>query len=122
MWIFNKDGFFSVVQKPDQKGTEFVTVRSRSKKDLKNLIYKISTDIPVKIDESSGTDYEYRIVISKKDLGQYMWINVQKINYDNFKNVIAKKNKGRALIYSDIWLRLLSLVKTNSKQENIEEQ
>ena len=38
MWIFTKDGFYSVVQKSNQKGTDLLTVGCRYKSDMARLI------------------------------------------------------------------------------------
>ena len=67
MWIFTKDGFYSVVQKSNQKGTDLLTVRSRYKSDMAKLIksLKIPGDTLMK---ATGNDYEYRIVVKKSEL------------------------------------------------------
>ena len=110
MWIFTKDGFFSVVQKPEQKGTKWVTVRSRNKKDLVALLHSIHVD--AKIDHFAGTDYQVRMVISKSKLKKYLSKTVEYINYDNFKHEVQMKDPKRASVYSDVWWALLDSAKT----------
>jgi hypothetical protein len=98
MWIFNKDGFFSVVQKPDQRGTEFVTVRSRSKKDIVNCVNAMNLS-EKEIIANAGTDYEYRVEVSKNVWSDYISQTIQTIDYDNFKHEIEEHDVERANVY-----------------------
>mgnify|MGYP001244664373 CR=1 FL=1 len=98
MWIFTKDGFYSVVQKSNQKGTDLLTVRSRYKSDMAKLIksLKIPEDMLLK---EAGDDYEYRVVVEKSVLADYMKEQVMLIDYSNFTHEIELRNKkGRIFI------------------------
>lgn len=109
MWLFTKDGFFSVVQKPNQKGTKWLTVRSRNKKDLANLLHSIHVD--AKIDYFVGTDYQVRTVISKSKLKRYLAKTIEHINYDNFKHEVQIKDPKRASVYLEVWDAMLDSAK-----------
>lgn len=93
MWLFTVYGFFSVVQsaekKKGQKGP-MMMIRGRDADEMYCLrsafpfLKKYRTAI------NDGTDYKYRIVISKAD-----WIKLsaelaKEIDYPNFKDEAAK--------------------------------
>jgi len=115
MWIFNTDGFFSVVQKPTQqkskavfKSGQEVTVRSRHRKELQNLIKRLGVKRGAIIKENAGTDYEFRIVLTKKLFEKYLTETVNDLNYSNFKHEISLKNKERGDKLLDVWMVLLN--------------
>lgn len=114
MWIFTKDGFYSVVQKSNQKGTDLLTVRSRYKSDMAKLIksLKIPEDMLLK---EAGDDYEYRVVVEKSVLADYMKEQVMLIDYSNFTHEIELRNKKRADIYLGVWAKLLRAGKSKNQ-------
>ncbi|MDY0361161.1 MAG: hypothetical protein RBR08_06900 [Desulforegulaceae bacterium] len=88
MWIFNTDGFFSIsISIKDQN---LIQVRARKKHDLKNAANNIDPNL--KIHEYSGSDYRYRIYITRKQLEDYMVFTAKNIDYSNFKNAVHKKD------------------------------
>lgn len=109
MWIFTKDGFFSVVQKPGQKGSDMVTIRSRDKKDLLNLVKVIGQHVIV---DGGGTDYEFRLICHKRAFKTYLANQVNEIDYDNFKHEVQIKDKKRASIYLEIWGAMTRVAKS----------
>lgn len=113
MWIFTKQGFFSIVQKPDQKGSDMVTVRSRNKRDLINLSKVIGQHVII---ENGGTDYEFRLICNKPSLKEFLANQVNDIEYSNFKHEIQIKDQERASIYSKIWVAMLGVTKPFKKK------
>jgi hypothetical protein len=117
MWVFTKDGFFSVVQKKKQqkaaktslyKGEEKVTVRSRERQDIVNLIRKVKeSGRRYRIQADVGTDYEFRVTLPKWVFSAYLGHAAMNINYDNFKNEIGLASHGRATKYMKIWAAML---------------
>ena len=114
MWIFTKDGFYSVVQESNQKGTDLLTVGSRYKSDMAKLIksLKIPDDMLLK---EAGGDYEYRVVVKKSALADYMKEQVMLIDYSNFTHEIELRNKKRADIYLSVWAKLLRAGKSKNR-------
>lgn len=108
MWIFTKDGFYSVVQKPNQKGTEMLTVRARDRKDLVNLCDRLRFPKSL-IKDGCGTDYEYRMEVKKEEFARYLSTSVRKIDYDNFKHTVKEKDIARSWVYMDVWTALSKL-------------
>lgn len=97
MWIMLNKGFLSIVNKEGS----FV-VRSRIRKHLEEYF-------PSKtIEESTGTDYQYRIRINKEELTEFLCNIPDKINYGNFKSSI-KDNKLKEFCM-EVWLSGFSLL------------
>lgn len=96
MWIFTKNGFFSVVCARKNEGlsheideSKFM-IRARSKEHLKNLIEDYKQLSNCKIVEMSHSDYKYRIFVDKNIWTDVMKDVVEDIDYSNFKNKVKK--------------------------------
>lgn len=111
MWVFTKEGFFSVVQK-DCEADE-VLVRSRQKRDLIGLAEKIG--VKVKLLEGVGTDYRYRAVVKKKDWAKYLSDSALDLDYDNFKNTVSNRDHRRHSAYLRVWEALLAWQESTRK-------
>ena len=96
MWLCLNNGFLSVVKNTFSKdySDEFV-VRSRDKNHL--LFYFPDK----KISSYDGTDYQFRIYISKLELKIVINQYVDDIDYSNFKNSV--KDPILKKIYHDFW-------------------
>lgn len=107
MWIFTKAGFFSVVQ--DRDNPDMLLLRSRKRLDLENLcqIAKVEDDIW----NDPQADYPWRMRIEKEEFSRVAGEMVFDINYDNFKNTIARQNPNRAVTYAQVWADLLEIEK-----------
>ena len=111
MWLITTTGFYSIVQKPGEKD---LTIRSRVKKDLEALRDKYLPDLG-EIVRNKNTDYRYRAKVSHADLAKAASQMVLDIDYDNFKNTVAKvQGHDRSHIYSNVWEDLLVLEKEES--------
>jgi ADP-ribose pyrophosphatase YjhB (NUDIX family) len=100
MWLFTTVGFFSVVQKPNEK---VLTVRARVAADLDRLreqyMPKLSKTITGK-----GTDYPYRATIGHSDFAQGIGQVVQDLHYSNFKDEVTKvMGYEREGVYAKVW-------------------
>lgn len=98
MWIITPRGFYSTVAKPAD-GTEYVTVRARSERDIRNLADLIDAE-PVR---SQDTDYRWRIRCRKEEWAHAIAAMAQEIDYPNFKNRIASQDPERAHLLSQVW-------------------
>jgi len=109
MWLITNFGFFSIVEKPDDKGTGTLTVRARVKADLLALRERYLPELG-EIQAGAGTDYKYRAKASRNAVANAMARAVFDIDYSNFKNSVAKhQGQQRAHIYSDLWTTLFQL-------------
>ncbi len=111
MWIMTTIGFFSIVQKPEDKRDDMLTIRSRVKSDLIALRdqYLPSLDPIV---AHGGTDYQYRARAHRTDVSAALQKLTQDIDYDNFKDAVAsRQNYSRANLYGKVWSTLYNLSK-----------
>lgn len=108
MWLITNEGFFSVVQKPDDIGKDTLTVRARVSADLKNLKKRLP-DMG-EITTSKYSDYRYRAKAPREQLAAAIEQMVRDIHYSNFKDEVAyKQGQGRADLYHDVWYSLYEL-------------
>lgn len=111
MWLFAKSFFCSVVQK---ENTDFLTVRSRVKSDLDSLRHRYMPTLSPTV-SYAASDYPHRATINRLDFAEGLKKIALDIDYDNFKNEVAKKQgHERAHVYGRVWADLLAL-------ENVEE-
>ena len=101
MWVFNTDGFFSVVE--DRQNSEGLLVRCRYKED----VLKIARKLHVQACKTSKADYPYRVRCSKAQWGSYMQDSTLAIDYDNFKNRIGESSNTRMIKYHEVWAVML---------------
>jgi hypothetical protein len=108
MWLITTAGFYSIVQKPGEKD---LTIRSRVRKDLEALRDKYLPNLG-EIVRNENTDYRYRAKVSQADCAKAVSQMVRDIDYNNFKNTVAKvQGHDRSRVYSNVWEDLLALEK-----------
>lgn len=104
MWVFAECGFYSAVD----AGKGKVKVRARVKKHLTALIARCKLD--VQIQETTGTDYRYRIILDK-----VLWVDAvtqlaDAIDYPNFKGRVSKtRDKAYEHALHEVWSTMYSL-------------
>lgn len=95
MWICNNDGFISaVIYDKDETGNT-LAIRARFKADLER-IFPDKTVIA-----NAGTDYKYRIYISKQELAKLMYDRIMNIDYTNFKDSVSDHKLHN--LYNNFW-------------------
>jgi ADP-ribose pyrophosphatase YjhB (NUDIX family) len=103
MWLMTTFGFFSVVQKPDDKEAATLTIRSRVRSDLERLrdAYLPGTGAII---ANAGSDYRYRAKAPHSEVSSAMAKIVADIGYVNFKDEVAQQQgKVRAAFYAKVW-------------------
>ena len=109
MWIMTTIGFFSIVQKPEDKRDDTLTIRSRVKSDLIALRDQYLPNLGP-IVANVGTDYQYRASAPHTDVSAALQKLTQDIDYDNFKNAVAsRQDYSRANLYGKVWSTLYNL-------------
>ena len=100
MWLFTPIGFFSIVQKP---GDDDLTIRSRVAGDLEFLRERYLPSLSPIMTTLDG-DYAFRATASHRDFAESLASMAASVDYDNFKDEVAKKQGGeRAEAYSKVW-------------------
>ena len=111
MWLMTPAGFFSIVCKPEDKKAGTLTVRSRVREDLVALQASVLPGMWA-IQENAGSDYRFRALAPRKEVAAAMAEMVMQLDYDNFKNAVAKRQgKPRAQVYGEVWNVLYGLQK-----------
>ena len=111
MWLITPTGFFSIVCKPGDMEAGTLTIRARVKADLQTLRDQSLPSLGI-ITENEGTDYPYRAKAKRGEVATALAQMVQQLDYDNFKNAVAKKQgHHRAKFYHEVWDVLYDLEK-----------
>lgn len=87
MWIFTRDGFFSVAATKFCQPGE-VAVRARKKEHLENLMARHA--IQAEILSFPEADYRYRIQIPKAVWGKALQDEANSLDYNSFKDAMAE--------------------------------
>lgn len=115
MWLQSRVGFFSIVSKPGDAKLHRLTVRARVESDLVTLREQYLPELGT-VHCSSGNDYRYRAQAPKEAVGQALARMAMDIDYNNFKQVVARdQGAQRAHIYGRVWGELYQL--QNNEQE-----
>lgn len=121
MWVFTRYGFFSAVCARQGNGEvgqaldpDRVMVRARSRQHLDCLIARFPGLLSgAEIKAFAGSDYPYRIFISKTTWVEVLGVVGQELGYDNFKSEAARHraSTGAAYVHAlhDVWEVMRSL-------------
>ena len=122
MWLFTRYGFFSAACAQKKNGAidkDTIMVRSRTQRHLLNLQKRFS-GLPTEILVDSGTDYRYRMIISKSQWVEVVSEIASEQTWSNFKNEAARfaRENGDSTGYvhalHDIW-RIMYELQQNEK-------
>ena len=103
MWIFTKHGFFSAVCAREGNGKhgqpvdpDRIMVRARLRSHLEALKKQFAELLgECDIQESSATDYAFRLFVQKSAWMQVLAALGEETDYDNFKSEVAR-HQGHA--------------------------
>ena len=110
MWLFTPIGFFSIVQK---RGDNSLTIRSRVASDLDLLRDQFLPSLST-ITATPDGDYAFRAKASHRDVGEALASMAASIDYDNFKDEVARKEGNeRANVYAEVWSVMRRLQENN---------
>jgi len=102
MWVFTNIGFFSVVEVNGDHTR--VVVHARAKDHLKKL-QKLASHKAIPIHEDEGTDYAYRVYMTKEKWKEVLGKLADGIDYTNFKDSVEEGPYHNALF--DVWRVML---------------
>ena len=113
MWIMTTFGFFSVVEKEEDRGTKFVTVRARVRRDLESLLKRspfFNAKSIVASRPGGVDDYRFRARVDRNELASVIFEALVEIDYDNFKDAVQhRQGQQRSMLYTRVWANLLQL-------------
>jgi hypothetical protein len=98
MWLFTKYGFFSAVcaregngRRSDPVDESTIAVRARSLQHLQSLLSRFASELgSPEIKTYVGTDYQYRVFVSKDNWRLVCGELAEELDYDNFKGEVEK--------------------------------
>ena len=103
MWLITPTGFYSIVEKPTDRGKETLTVRARVRRDLLALKHAHCPSLG-RIRESDDTDYRFRATAKRADVARALAQMIEVLGYSNFKSEVAiQQGIDRAHLYHDVW-------------------
>ena len=103
MWLFTPFGYFSIVEKPQDRGQETLTVRARFAGDLDALKARHLPELSA-IAFSNDNDYAYRAQAPRAAVARAMGEIVLALDYTNFKNEVTRvQGHERHNLYSRVW-------------------
>lgn len=106
MWIYTKEGFFSVVEDKKYCKEDEVMVRARIKLDLQRFKDHITTDPDiVTLNEA---DYLHRIPVKRVDWANYLHKSAMELDYSTVKDSIGNDGK-RGIYYYGVWRNMQKL-------------
>ena len=102
MWLFTRLGFFSIVEKPEDRGEDRLTVRARVRADLAALRGRYLPELgPV---SDRGGDYRYHAKAPRRAVARALAAAAADIDYANFKNEVARaQGPVRHDLYARVW-------------------
>ncbi len=87
------DAMFSIVE--DRDDSDLLLVRARRKGDIE-MVFSVTNVV-----ESDDSDYRFRIWLSRHDVKKVMANEIDRIDYDNFKNSVEDEELHDA--YTKVW-------------------
>jgi hypothetical protein len=111
MWVFTQTGYISVVDKGQHTG--YLTARSRDKQSL--AILSEIADSPIEF--TPMADYQYRTLVKREHLTEFLTQQVETLNYSNFKDQIWQ-TRGDDFHHAcgDVWVAM-NAIKDEEAQE-----
>ncbi len=109
MWLMTPIGFFSIVEKPNDRHDGTLTVRARVEGDLAALKAHYLPELgEIKTDQ--GTDYLYRATAPREEVARALSQLTLDLDYSNFKDEVYRvQGYERARVYGEVWSSLYRL-------------
>lgn len=108
MWLMIPGGFYSIVQKSEDRKDGMLTIRARVENDL-NVLRQFIPSLG-EIVESENADYRFRARAHKVDFSYALMKIGMTVDYANFKDeVMAVQGQERANTYMGVWSALRTL-------------
>ena len=101
MWIVLNKSFLSIVKNRNDENQ--LLVRARVEGDIEKVFENAD------VFEDNNADYKYRSYINRNIVAEIIKNELLNINYDNFKNSVAKNETERKNAYMNVWSALYKL-------------
>jgi hypothetical protein len=102
MWVFTKDGFFSIVRHREYR--DLMMVRARVREDLERAFPQWAGEGDLHIIEDDDADYRFRVILPEARVRQYLDEAVTSIDYTTgVKDQIDQGDPDRHSALYDVW-------------------
>ena len=109
MWLMTPIGFFSIVEKHNDRHDGTLTVRARVEGDLAALKSRYLPELG-EIKAGEGTDYQFRATAPREAVARALSQLTLDLDYANFKDEVSRvQGYERARVYGEVWGRLHQL-------------
>lgn len=115
MWIFAKTGFISVVV--HRADPALLMVRARFEGDIEAVFGDL---IDVRV--TPFADYRFRTQVGRKRFAKVLARMVDEMDYDNFKNSVARSDPERVSDYMSVWAAMESAQERRIRGEKMDEE
>lgn len=113
MWLFTRDGYFSVV-KDEFCGPDEVMVRARCRQDLESLLSRLGLDLEILTIKQA--DYRWRVKMPHEVFTEYVRMMAATLDYADFKSAApAHDDFSRLRAYHKCWDALRQWQDKNEK-------
>lgn len=114
MWIVTQHGFFNIIQYPEDRADDLLTIKARRRVDLIGVKERYEDAISREIEISDKADYRYRLKVPRKIAAHMIRATVMEIDYPKFKSRImaTPSQRDRHDIYLQVWDILHQLQET----------
>lgn len=116
MWLVTKIGFFNIIQYPEDKEEDLLTVKARSREDLENFNGFLPPLGWGRIEESSEADYRFRMKLPRQDAAYVLGCLVDCIDYRLTKPAISEHFPERSRIYFNVWDTLYQIQELHAEK------
>jgi len=110
MWILLNDAMFSIVE--DRQDRTRVVVRARFEGDLEKVFPAYAENVIVQ----DISDYRFRIFADRDYVKEIVASEVERIDYDNFKNSVADDERHN--LYTKVWQIFFSAQESRYPRKN----
>lgn len=106
MWVTTQDGFTSAVLKQGK-----FQLRARDRESLQRMGFKGK-----RIVTGVGTDYPFRVYLTKREYKRIVCRQIDAIDYSNFKSrVLTSRGRRYSDALHDVWTAMLKVEPKNAK-------
>lgn len=107
MWLFTPKGFYSVVQKRQDRAGDTLTIRTRNRADIDALKEYFPDAKPFRV---KASDYAWRIRVPRQEWAAAVARMALEVDYSNFKDRVTEvQGHKRHAVYLRVWSALLTL-------------
>lgn len=121
MWVFTKNGFYSVCANKDNR--ELMHVRAQFREDIEHLRSVISrTYVPEEMQETPLGDYRFRVNVTRSAWNYFVEKESESVDYTKFKPAVKDKSDIRKESYLAVFNEMMRAGREVAYEEYLENE